>query len=186
MRTVRQIPRANALGIWLPVSHAPSCIVTTNPSTTGLSPLTKPLGSPAIINFFHNYLNIVDKLLFYERNNSRSQYEEHVYSIYLFHDLTLNHDVMLSDAPTIRVVTTSIWLYSNNLGPISTTVFPYMWISIIEITRSWDLHILIMGILIVVRHHFYINGLWYLGKLQSSNALNIHIVIQSSNRLMPL
>ena len=39
MRTVRQIPRAIALGIWLPVSHAPSCIVTTNPSTTGLNPL---------------------------------------------------------------------------------------------------------------------------------------------------
>ena len=41
MRTVRQIPRANALGIWLPVSHAPSCIVTTNPSRTGLNPLTQ-------------------------------------------------------------------------------------------------------------------------------------------------
>ena len=39
VRTVRQIPRANALGIWLPVSHAPSCIVTTNPSRTGLNPL---------------------------------------------------------------------------------------------------------------------------------------------------
>ena len=39
VRTGRQIPRANALGIWLPVSHAPSCIVTTNPSRTGLNPL---------------------------------------------------------------------------------------------------------------------------------------------------
>ena len=39
VRTVRLIPRANALGIWLPVSHAPSCIVTTNPSRTGLNPL---------------------------------------------------------------------------------------------------------------------------------------------------
>ena len=28
-----------ALGIWLPVSHAPSCIGTTNPSRTGLNPL---------------------------------------------------------------------------------------------------------------------------------------------------
>ena len=27
------------LGIWLPVLHAPSCIVTTNPSRTGLNPL---------------------------------------------------------------------------------------------------------------------------------------------------
>ena len=27
------------LGIWLPVSHAPSCIGTTNPSRTGLNPL---------------------------------------------------------------------------------------------------------------------------------------------------
>ena len=41
MRTVRQIPRANALGIWLPVSHAPSCIVITNPSRTGLNPLIR-------------------------------------------------------------------------------------------------------------------------------------------------
>ena len=41
MRTVRQIPRANALGIWLPVSHAPSCIVITNPSRIGLNPLNK-------------------------------------------------------------------------------------------------------------------------------------------------
>ena len=40
MRTVRQIPRANALGIWPPISHAPSCIVTTNPSRTGLNPLS--------------------------------------------------------------------------------------------------------------------------------------------------
>ena len=32
MRTVVLIPRANALGFRLPVSHAPSCIVTTNPS----------------------------------------------------------------------------------------------------------------------------------------------------------
>ena len=32
-------PRANALGIWLPVSHAPSCIGTTNPSRTGRNPL---------------------------------------------------------------------------------------------------------------------------------------------------
>ena len=39
VRTVRQIPRAIALGIWLPVSHAPSCIGTTNPSRTGLNPL---------------------------------------------------------------------------------------------------------------------------------------------------
>ena len=29
-----------ALGIWLPVSHAPSCIGTTNPSRTGLNPLS--------------------------------------------------------------------------------------------------------------------------------------------------
>ena len=43
MRTVCQIPRANALGIWLPVSHAPSCIVTTNPSRTGLNPLNMSL-----------------------------------------------------------------------------------------------------------------------------------------------
>ena len=39
VRTVRQIPQANALGIWLPLSHAPSCIVTTKPSRTGLNPL---------------------------------------------------------------------------------------------------------------------------------------------------
>ena len=39
VRTVRQIPQANALGIWLPVSHAPSCIGTTNPSRTGLNPI---------------------------------------------------------------------------------------------------------------------------------------------------
>ena len=32
-----QYPKS--LGIWLPVSHAPSCIVTTNPSKTGLNPL---------------------------------------------------------------------------------------------------------------------------------------------------
>ena len=36
VRTVRQIPRVNALGIGLPVSHAPSCIETTNPSRTSL------------------------------------------------------------------------------------------------------------------------------------------------------
>ena len=42
VRTVHQIPQADALRIWLPVSHAPSCIhciVTTNPSKTGLKPL---------------------------------------------------------------------------------------------------------------------------------------------------
>ena len=38
VRTVRQIARANALGIWLPVSHAPLCIGT-NPSKTGRNPL---------------------------------------------------------------------------------------------------------------------------------------------------
>ena len=32
-------PSGYALGIWLPVSHAPSCIGTTNPSRTGLNPL---------------------------------------------------------------------------------------------------------------------------------------------------
>ena len=36
VRTVRQIPRAKAHGIWLPVSHAPSCIVTTNPDRSVL------------------------------------------------------------------------------------------------------------------------------------------------------
>ena len=41
MRTERQIPRANALWIWLAVLHAPSCIVTTNPSRTSLNPLTR-------------------------------------------------------------------------------------------------------------------------------------------------
>ena len=41
VRTVRQIPRVNALGIWLPVSHTPSCIGTTNPSRAGLNPLKK-------------------------------------------------------------------------------------------------------------------------------------------------
>ena len=41
MRRVRQIPRADALGILLPVSHAPSCIGTTNPSRTGLNPLNQ-------------------------------------------------------------------------------------------------------------------------------------------------
>ena len=37
--TVPQIQRPLGRGIWLPVSHAPSCIVTTNPSRTGLNPL---------------------------------------------------------------------------------------------------------------------------------------------------
>ena len=31
-----------SLRIWLPVSHVPSCIVTTNPSRTGLNPLSIP------------------------------------------------------------------------------------------------------------------------------------------------
>ena len=31
-------PSGYAVGIWLPVSHAPSCIVTTNPSRAGLNP----------------------------------------------------------------------------------------------------------------------------------------------------
>ena len=35
VRTVRQIPRANALGIWLPVSHAPSCIGQKPPPSPG-------------------------------------------------------------------------------------------------------------------------------------------------------
>ena len=39
VRMVRQIPRANGLRIWLPVSHAPLCIVTTNPSRTSIYPL---------------------------------------------------------------------------------------------------------------------------------------------------
>ena len=39
VRRVRQIPRPIGLRIWLPVSHAPSSIVTTTPSTTGLNPL---------------------------------------------------------------------------------------------------------------------------------------------------
>ena len=34
-------PSGYTLGIWLPVSHAPSCIGTTNPSRTGLNPLNK-------------------------------------------------------------------------------------------------------------------------------------------------
>ena len=38
-RTVRQIPRANTLGIWLPVTHAPTCTGTTNPSRTVLNPI---------------------------------------------------------------------------------------------------------------------------------------------------
>ena len=33
-------PSGYALGIWLLVSHAPSCIGTTNPSRTGLNPLS--------------------------------------------------------------------------------------------------------------------------------------------------
>ena len=33
-------PSGYTLGIWLPVSHAPSCIGTTNPSRTGLNPLS--------------------------------------------------------------------------------------------------------------------------------------------------
>ena len=39
VRTVRQIPRPIGLGIWLPVSHAPSCIGTKKPPRTGLNPL---------------------------------------------------------------------------------------------------------------------------------------------------
>ena len=39
MRTVSQIPRPVGLGIWLPVSHAPSWIVTTIPSRTGRNAL---------------------------------------------------------------------------------------------------------------------------------------------------
>ena len=35
-------PPGYALGIWLPVSHAPSCIGATNPSRTGLNPLNTP------------------------------------------------------------------------------------------------------------------------------------------------
>ena len=34
-------PSGYAVGIWLPVSHAPSCIVTTNPSRAGLNPTSK-------------------------------------------------------------------------------------------------------------------------------------------------
>ena len=41
MRAVRQIPWPNGFGIWLPVSHAHSCIVTINPSRSGLNPLNK-------------------------------------------------------------------------------------------------------------------------------------------------
>ena len=36
-------PSGYAVGIWLPVSHAPSCIVTTNPSTAGLNPTSNYL-----------------------------------------------------------------------------------------------------------------------------------------------
>ena len=39
-------PSGYALGIWLPVLHAPSCIGTTNPSRTGLNPLSKPSIQP--------------------------------------------------------------------------------------------------------------------------------------------
>ena len=38
--TVRQIPRHISHGIWLLVSHMPSCIVTTNPSRISLNPLS--------------------------------------------------------------------------------------------------------------------------------------------------
>ena len=41
MRKVRQILWSIGLGIWLPVSHAPTWIVTTNRSRTGLNPLNK-------------------------------------------------------------------------------------------------------------------------------------------------
>ena len=34
-----QIPRANALGIWLPASHKPECIGTTNPDRSVLIPI---------------------------------------------------------------------------------------------------------------------------------------------------
>ena len=39
VQTVCQIPRPISLGIWPPVLHTPLCIVTTNPSRTGLNPL---------------------------------------------------------------------------------------------------------------------------------------------------
>ena len=39
LQTVRQIPRPISLGIWPPVLHTPLCIVTTNPSRTGLNPV---------------------------------------------------------------------------------------------------------------------------------------------------
>ena len=42
-----------ALGIWLPVSHAPSCIGTTNPSRTGLNPLNRLLATPWLVGAAH-------------------------------------------------------------------------------------------------------------------------------------
>ena len=59
MRTECQIPRANALGIWLPDSHAPSCIVTTNPSRTGLNPLNWTL-SRCIENYLQIFKSVVN------------------------------------------------------------------------------------------------------------------------------
>ena len=52
VRTVRQIPRANALGIWLLVSHAPSFLGTTNPSRNGLNPLNIILEFVMICSIF--------------------------------------------------------------------------------------------------------------------------------------
>ena len=53
VRTVRQIPRANALGIWLPVSHALSCIGTTNSSRTGLNPLNTDVASMTRLQIYN-------------------------------------------------------------------------------------------------------------------------------------
>ena len=50
-------PSGYALGIWLPVSHAPSCIGTTNPSRTGLNPLI--INRVCIITFAQLYWDIV-------------------------------------------------------------------------------------------------------------------------------
>ena len=57
LQTVGPIPRSNSLRIELSVSHVSSCIVTTNPSRTGLKPLNvNHFASEKLLNYRFIYL----------------------------------------------------------------------------------------------------------------------------------
>ena len=82
-------PSGYALGIWLPVSHAPSCIGTTNPSRTGLNPLNISSISIRIRTEISSYIDV-------------KQYNVIIYTYHSFNGSSWDPVVECSCSPMIR------------------------------------------------------------------------------------